>query len=50
MIEVDPDNWKAAIHLPVQSFVGASDRLVYRESMEKPQRKRRMSISTGSLG
>ena len=49
MIEVDPVNWKAAIHLPVQSFVGASDRLVYRESMEKPQRKRRMSISTGSI-
>tara|TARA_B100002019_G_scaffold282127_1_gene286996 strand:- start:629 stop:1246 length:618 start_codon:yes stop_codon:yes gene_type:complete len=46
MIEVDPENWKAAIFLPVQSFVGASDRTVYRNTMEKPERKRRMSIST----
>ena len=49
MIEVDPDNWKAAIHLPVQSFVGASDRVVYRETMESQKRKRNMSISTGSI-
>ena len=46
MIEVDPENWKAAIFLPVQSFVGASDRTVYRNTMEKPERKRRMSVST----
>ena len=47
LIEVDPQNWQAAIFLPVQNFVGASDREVYRETMEKPQRTRRMSISTG---
>ena len=46
MIEVDPQNWQAAIFLPVQNFVGASERQVYRETMEKPQRTRRMSIST----
>ena len=49
MIEVDPQNWQAAIFLPVQNFVGASERQVYRETMEKPQRKRRMSISTAGL-
>ena len=49
LIEVDPVNWKAAIHLPVQSFVGASDRVVYRQTMEKPKRKRSMSINTGGL-
>ncbi len=47
LIEVNPQNWQAAIFLPVQNFVGASDREVYRETMEKPQRTRRMSISTG---
>jgi len=49
MIEVHPENWKAAIFLPVQNFVGASDRTIYRNTMEKPQRKRRMSISTQGL-
>ena len=49
MIEVDPQNWEAAIFLPVQNFVGASERQVYRETMEKPERKRRMSISTAGL-
>lgn len=46
MIEVDPINWEPAIFLPVQNFVGASERQVYRETMEKPERQRRMSIST----
>jgi len=49
MIEVDPANWKAAVFLPVQRFVGASDRTIYRNTMEKPTRKRNMSISTGRL-
>ena len=49
MIEVDPKNWKAAIFLPVQKFVGATERTVYRNTMEKPERKRRMSISTAAL-
>ena len=49
MIEVDPKNWKAAIFLPVQNFVGASDRTVYRTTMEKPERKRRGSINVGKV-
>lgn len=47
LIEVDPLNWKSAIFLPVQNFVGATERTVYRETMEKPQRKRRMSMGVG---
>ena len=49
MIEVDPKNWKAAIFLPVQNFVGASDRTVYNRTMEKPDRKRRQSINVGKV-
>ena len=49
MIEVNPVNWQAAIFLPVQNFVGASERQIHRETMEKPQRQRRMSISTAGL-
>lgn len=49
LIEVNPQNWKAAIFLPVQNFVGATERTVYRDTMEKPQRTRRMSISTAGL-
>lgn len=49
MIEVHPKNWKAAIFLPVQNFVGASDRTVYRTTMEKPERKRRQSINVGKV-
>ena len=49
LIEVNPQNWKAAIFLPVQNFVGATERTVYRNTMEKPQRTRRMSISTAGL-
>jgi len=45
MIEVNPKNWQSAIFLPVQKFVGASDRYVYRETMEKPERTRRQSMN-----
>ena len=34
MFKVDPKHWKSAIFLPVQRFQGASDALVYRETME----------------
>ena len=33
----------------INSYVGASDRTIYRNTMEKPTRKRNMSISTGGL-
>ena len=49
MIEVHPTNWKSAIFLPVQKFVGATERTVYKDTMEKPERKRRMSVSTAAL-
>ena len=45
MIEVDPQHWKSAIFLPVQKFVGANERYVYKQTMDKPTRKRRMTVS-----
>jgi len=33
-LKVDPVNWKSAIFLPTQRFVGASNRTVYRHSKE----------------
>ena len=44
LIEVNPNNWKSAIFLPVQNFVGASNRFVYKETMEKPERTRKQSM------
>ena len=45
MIEVDPQHWKSAIFLPVQKFVGANERYVYKQTMDKPTRQRRMTVS-----
>ena len=42
MIEVNPRHWKSAVFLPVQQFQGASASKVYRDTMTKPERKRRM--------
>mgnify|MGYP001266941190 FL=1 len=41
MIEVNPRHWKSAIFLPVQQFQGASASKVYRDTMAKPERRRR---------
>jgi len=35
MVAVQPDEWKTAIFLPVQNFVGASTSKVWEESLEK---------------
>ena len=42
MIEINPRHWKSAVFLPVQQFQGASASKVYRDTMTKPERKRRM--------
>ena len=41
MIEVNPRHWKSAVFLPVQQFQGASASKVYRDTMTKPERRRR---------
>ena len=41
MIEVNPRHWKSAIFLPVQQFQGASASKIYRDTMTKPERRRR---------
>ena len=41
MIEINPRHWKSAVFLPVQQFQGASASKVYRDTMTKPERKRR---------
>ena len=42
MLEVNPKHWKSAVFLPVQQFQGASATTIYRDTMTKPERKRRM--------
>ena len=50
MYEVQPQNWKSAIFLPVQQFKGGvGPQEIYRESTERPERKRRQTIS-GVIG
>ena len=41
MIEINPRHWKSAVFLPVQQFQGASASKVYRDTMTKPERRRR---------
>lgn len=41
MIEVNPRHWKSAVFLPVQQFQGASASKIYRDTMTKPERRRR---------
>ena len=41
MIEINPRHWKSAVFLPVQQFQGASATKIYRDTMIKPERKRR---------
>jgi len=41
LFEVHSAHWKSAVFLPVQQFQGASASKVYRDSMTKPERKRR---------
>ena len=41
MYKVDPVHWKSAIFLDTAQFVGASPGHVYRQTMAKPERKRR---------
>ena len=46
MYEIKPGNWKSAIFLPVQQFRGGvGPQEIYRESTERPERKRRQTIS-----
>lgn len=42
LLEINSKHWKSAVFLPVQDFVGASAQTVYRNTMTKPERKRRM--------
>lgn len=42
LLEINSKHWKSAVFLPVQDFVGASAQTVYRRTMTKPERKRRM--------
>ena len=42
LYKINPLNWRPAIFLPVQQFTGASAQTVYRNTMTKPERKRRM--------
>ena len=41
MIQVNYRHWKTAVYLPVQNFVGASERTVYKGTMETPEKKRK---------
>ena len=41
MIEVDYKHWKTAVYLPVQDFVGATERTVYKNSMDTKRRDKR---------
>tara|TARA_B100001094_G_C18183678_1_gene802423 strand:+ start:615 stop:1223 length:609 start_codon:yes stop_codon:yes gene_type:complete len=42
LFEINSQHWKSAVFLPVQQFQGASAQKVYRDTMTKPERKRRM--------
>tara|TARA_B100001113_G_scaffold59226_1_gene44724 strand:- start:6542 stop:7144 length:603 start_codon:yes stop_codon:yes gene_type:complete len=45
MYEINPFNWKSAIFLPVQQFKGGvGPQEIYRNTMERPERKRRNTI------
>ena len=45
MYQVNPHNWKSAIFLPTQKFAGGvGPQRIYRETMKKPERKRKATM------
>lgn len=45
MIEVNYKHWNTAVYLPVQNFVGASERTVYKNTLARPEKRKRGSVN-----
>ncbi len=49
LFRINPAHWKSAIFLPVQMFKGAGLQKIYKDTMERPERKKRGSINVGRI-